>query len=339
VAYRIHFTVEDMARTGVGHSPPLGELSAAVRVLRSNSYPVRLGAWRRDAFAKLDPKARMVFDLIPPRGVAPTFMTASGAGSPAEMLERMRATPRRQIREDLAHVAEWRSPPPWTRHLEDDPQLLRQLCDSVAHVMDVLLAPYWAHIASEVAADHGRQMRKLLTGGVESLLTALNPRHVAWKPPVLEVSLLAGIDGDLHLDGRGLLFTPSFFGGEAPAIDIDAEPRPVLRYPILPDRPSDTPPLFLSSTRPPSPVARSPLASLLGHTRAAVLDAIAEHTGCSTKELASLVGITPSSASEHATTLRTAGLVRTVRHRNMALHMPTTLGISLLNTTGRVSRP
>jgi DNA-binding transcriptional ArsR family regulator len=333
VVYRIHFTVQDIARTAMGHPAPLGELGAAVRVLRSTSHPVRLGAWRRDALARLDPRARMVFDLIPVRGVAPTFLTASGGGSPAALLEGMRATPRRQIRDDLAHVAEWRPPPPWTRHLADDPRLLQQLCDSVAHVFDVLLAPHWAHVVSEATADHGRRWRQMLTGGVESLLTTLNPRHVAWRPPVLEVSLLAGIDGDLHLDGRGLLLVPMVFGGEAPAIDIDAEPQPVLRYPILRDQPSDARPLFASPARPPSPGVRSPLASLLGPTRAAVLHAIAEHSGCSTKELASHVGITPSSASEHAATLRRAGLVRTGRHRNTAIHTPTALGIGLLNTT------
>ncbi|MEK8144171.1 winged helix-turn-helix domain-containing protein [Streptomyces sp. M10(2022)] len=88
-------------------------------------------------------------------------------------------------------------------------------------------------------------------------------------------------------------------------------------------------------TEPAPPRARSPLASLLGPMRAAVLHAIAERPGCSTKELAALTGIAPSSASEHATTLRTAGLIRTVRHRNTALHSPTTVGVGLLNAPPR----
>ncbi|WP_438296145.1 winged helix-turn-helix domain-containing protein [Streptomyces sp. HUAS TT7] len=70
----------------------------------------------------------------------------------------------------------------------------------------------------------------------------------------------------------------------------------------------------------------------MGKTRAAVLHAIAQHPSCSTKELATLTGMTPPSASEHATTLRAAGLIHTVRHRNTALHSPTPMGIALLNS-------
>ncbi|WP_327585621.1 helix-turn-helix domain-containing protein [Nonomuraea sp. NBC_00507] len=72
----------------------------------------------------------------------------------------------------------------------------------------------------------------------------------------------------------------------------------------------------------PSWGASSSPASVLGRTRAAVLHAIAEHPACSTKELAAHIGIAPASASEHTTRLREAGLVHTVRSRNMALHSP-----------------
>lgn len=61
-----------------------------------------------------------------------------------------------------------------------------------------------------------------------------------------------------------------------------------------------------------------------------MLSAIAENPGCSTKELAALLGIAPPSASEHATTLREARLIDTVRDRNTVLHSPTALGITLL---------
>jgi DNA-binding transcriptional ArsR family regulator len=333
VVYRIHFTVEDLARTRVAQPPPLMELSAAVRILQTRSHPIRFKAWRSAALAVLDPKARMVLDLIPPGGWAPTFLTSAGVGSPQELLEQARATPRSQIRKDLAHIAERQPLPPWAHHLADDSNLLRQLYNSLDHVYAVLLSPQWAHITSETAADHGIRMRQLLTGGVEALLTSLNPRRIRWNPPVLEVAILSGLDGDLHLEGRGLRLVPSLFGAEAPAIDIDAEPQPVVRYPVSHDQPSGSAPRFALPAHPAVPPgARSPLASLLGQTRATVLHAIAEHPGCSTKELAIFTGLAPPSASEHATILRTAGLIRTVRHRNTALHSPTTVGITLLNS-------
>jgi DNA-binding MarR family transcriptional regulator len=70
---------------------------------------------------------------------------------------------------------------------------------------------------------------------------------------------------------------------------------------------------------------------LLGRTRTVVLTTIAENQGCSTKELAARAGITPASASEHATLLREAGLIRSPGHRNSVLHSLTPLGLALLN--------
>ncbi len=82
MVYRIHFTVEDLARTRVERPAPLLELSAAIRTLQSRSHPVRFGAWRRSACAALRPEARMVLDLVPPGGWAPTFPDHRRGGQP-----------------------------------------------------------------------------------------------------------------------------------------------------------------------------------------------------------------------------------------------------------------
>lgn len=70
------------------------------------------------------------------------------------------------------------------------------------------------------------------------------------------------------------------------------------------------------------------LSALLGATRAAVLEAIAD--GGSTTDLAQRLGISPSSASEHAAVLRGAGLVVSARSRNQVRHRLTPLGAALL---------
>ncbi|MER5430289.1 winged helix-turn-helix domain-containing protein [Streptomyces sp. NPDC002588] len=75
------------------------------------------------------------------------------------------------------------------------------------------------------------------------------------------------------------------------------------------------------------------LAAILGRTRATVLCAIADHAGCTTTEPAHHAGISPASASEHATTLRNPGLTTASRHRNTVLHTLTTAGITLLNSS------
>jgi DNA-binding transcriptional ArsR family regulator len=77
------------------------------------------------------------------------------------------------------------------------------------------------------------------------------------------------------------------------------------------------------------------LAALLGHTRAAVLGAL-DRPG-TTGELARRTGVLPSSASQHATVLREAGLVRTVRDGKAVRHTLTPLGAAL-RTRGTLPR-
>ena len=71
------------------------------------------------------------------------------------------------------------------------------------------------------------------------------------------------------------------------------------------------------------------LAGLLGRTRSAALEAIAE--GCGTGELALRIGVSAPAASQHATALRRAGLITTHRSAGMVRHTLTPLGLSLLN--------
>ncbi|MEV6767806.1 winged helix-turn-helix domain-containing protein [Nocardia sp. NPDC051030] len=74
------------------------------------------------------------------------------------------------------------------------------------------------------------------------------------------------------------------------------------------------------------------LSALLGRTRAAVLEAIADGGG--TNVLAGRLGISPASVSEHAAVLRAAGLVVTVRARTGVRHELTPLGAALLGAPG-----
>jgi DNA-binding transcriptional ArsR family regulator len=67
---------------------------------------------------------------------------------------------------------------------------------------------------------------------------------------------------------------------------------------------------------------------LLGRTRYAVLDAVAE--GCGTGELARRVGISCPVTSQHATVLRQAGLITTQRTGRSVAHALTALGSALL---------
>ncbi|MFI1331240.1 ArsR/SmtB family transcription factor [Streptomyces sp. NPDC020845] len=330
---RIHFTAEDLARTHMAEAPrPLLELNIALRQLQEGSHPTRFGRWRRESFRRLSPGIKQLFDLIPSTGWAVGFLGRSAADSIEEVLDQIRAMPAARIRKDMAVWAgrpHQRPVPAWTRSLGSDKRLMLELTDTAAHVHQHVIAPYQQRIDTLSAADQALRRRQAAHGGLQALLSGLNPRCIKWKPPVLELTMPDGRDDDIHLAGRGLLLIPSVFGAASPVLGEHAEPQPWLTYPVrLNDAELALPPT--ETARALSTVPNS-LTTLLGNTRAIVLWTIAHHPACTTTELARHAGISPASASQHATVLRTAGLTTTTRHHNTALHATTPLGISVLN--------
>jgi len=327
MAYRIHFTPQDLVRTRVADTPmPLLELDFAIRALQDRSQPARLDAWRRRALTQLTDEARMVFSLIPPVGWSPTFLTPPLSRSLEELVEQVHTTPRSVVRSEMADIAERQHIPSWARRLADDAELFAKLSEGVGSLYTSLLGPYWDGITDLFRADRSVRLRHVLGGGVESLLSQANPQWMRWDPPVLEVRMLNGADHDLLLEGQGIILMPSVFHTRT-IVENESEPQPIVSYPAGLEH-------ALHSLAVVTPADRftGAVSALLGATRSAVLTVIAEHPGSSTKELAALAGISPASASEHATVLRNARLIRTSRHRNTALHSVTNLGLALLNS-------
>ncbi|MFF5204638.1 winged helix-turn-helix domain-containing protein [Streptosporangium sp. NPDC000396] len=337
MVYRIHFTSQDLARTRVAEAPmPLSELQLAIRTVQSGGQSAWLDGWRQRVLPRLPQHARMVLSLIPTTGWAPTFLSPARAGTPQELFERVRATPSTTVSAQLAYIAHQQALPAWAGHLGDDAQLRGHLYDGLECLYAQLLSPYWQRLATCFTADRAVRTRHLLAGGVERLLTLANPRWMRWDPPVLEVQTVTDLDRDLYLEGQGILLTPSLFATRSVVTmpcpsDADAtcRPQPTVTYPVGQTRPLDRLTALVPEQVPDSMAA---LAALLGTTRAAVLNAIAEHPGCTTRELARLAGTTSPGASQHAAVLRQAGLVLTTRYRNTALHSTTPLGIALLNS-------
>jgi DNA-binding transcriptional ArsR family regulator len=326
MAYRVHFTAEDLSRTRVADAPlPLWELAVAMRALLGRAQPVRLDQWRRRVRARLDDSARMVLSLNPPVGYSPTFFLASTSGDLDEAMEEARATPRADVQAELSWIARRQRMPSWSRGLGDDPELLDRFHDGLTSLYTHMLKPYWDGISGLVVADRSARMRDILDGGVERLLSRANPLWLRWRPPVLEIRMPDGAEHDLRLHGQGVVLVPSVFATRS-TIVTGIGPQPAITYPAGTDTPLDG----LRVLRP-GYAGISAVSALVGQTRSAVLSMIAEYPGCSTKELATLAGIAPASASEHATILRESGLINTLRHHNTALHSPTGLGLALLN--------
>jgi DNA-binding transcriptional ArsR family regulator len=328
MAYRIHFTPQDLARTRVADTPiPLVELDLAVRALQDRSQPARLDAWRQRTRTRLAPEARMALALVPSVGWSPMFLTPPRSGSIEELVEQVNATPRSRVRAELAQIAERQSLPSWAHRLPDDAELFARLSEGVGSLYASLLGPYWDGITDLFRADRSVRLRHVLDGGVERLLTQANPRWMRWDPPVLEIQMANGVEHDLLLEGQGVVLVPSVFHTRT-IVEDEGEPQPIVSYPAGLEHPLDG----LTVVTPPADRATGAVAALLGTTRATVLTLVAEHPGSSTKELAALARLAPASASEHATVLRNAGLIRTNRHRNTALHSVTNLGLALLNS-------
>jgi hypothetical protein len=129
---------------------------------------------------------------------------------------------------------------------------------------------------------------------------------------------------DIFLGGRGLVLSPSLFVKDQGALRYDDPNTSAdFAYPLLQGPASDR--AWCPRTRAASKTA---LAALVGPTRAAVLAALT--AGYTTSQLARHLGISPASASEHTTILRSAGLVTSVRHRNTVHHTLTPLGHAVL---------
>lgn len=328
VPYRIHFTADDIARTRVADMPmPLVELGLAARALQDRSQPVRLDSWRRRSQGRLSAEARMVLSLEPPIGFSPTFITPAMTGPAGEVVKQARATPLSEVSAELATLAEVQKLPSWTRALAYDAELYQRLCDGLSDLYDALLNPYWSAICDLYVADRAVRTRHLLQGGTDRLFREANPQWMRWIPPVLQLQMPNGIDHDLYLEGYGVLLVPSVFRLYS-LVDSGAYPQPIVTYPASLDRQIDRLTLFAERS---STVGDPAAAALLGATRATVLRTIVDHQGCSTKELAAMAGISCPSASEHATILRRAGLVKTARYRNTVIHTATELGAALLS--------
>ncbi len=274
--------------------------------------PVR--KWRGMVRSRLPKAAGPLLTLVPPSGYFPDFLTPSGEDL-EDQLELLCGTRRFALRRDLAALARSRRPTPWARDLGDaNPAALGALTRAVRSYHRAAIEPVWNDILACFERQRARQAQVLLSDGVEGLLRGLSSA-MRWKAPVLEVDY--PVSHDLHLSGRGLLLIPSFFCWRTGVTLVANDEVPVLVYPVeqhLPDvSPHDQ---------------GSALSALLGHTRAAVLETIAG--GGRTSDLARRAGISMSSASQHSTVLREAGLVLSVRHGNTVRHHLTPLGSALL---------
>ncbi|KUJ70647.1 ArsR family transcriptional regulator [Streptomyces albus subsp. albus] len=271
-------------------------------------------------------ETRLLAPLIPPRGYFPDFLTpAEGIIGADTAMEALRATPEPRLHAEVSRLAAGRPLPGWIRDLaQGGSRAFDRLVGALRAYHRAAIAPYWSHIQARIEADRATRGRALLDGGADGLLSSLPPT-MRWRSPVLEVDYPA--DRDLFLGGRGLLLLPSFFCRRTPVTFFSPELTPVLVYPVE-HTPACAPPRPLRQPVISSAKAAGSLSKLVGQTRSAVLQGVGG--GCTTSELARRVGVSLASASQHASVLREAGLLLTLRQGGAVLHTLTPLGAALL---------
>ena len=316
------FGRDDPARVRFAVSP-LWETMTALRVLREprrRRYHLPWLDLVRPDLDRLDLWPLLV--LSPHPGWTPDFLTPAPAGPGtdiADQLAQVRATPPEQVAREVQRSLTQRSGEPapeaaW--RLLNDPVATRGvLADLLEQCWQLLISPHWPRLQDLLQADVLYRTRRLGDYGLERMLDDLDPR-ARWTGRSIVVDGPAA--GRRRLDGAGLLLMPSVFVWPDLTALVDPPARPTLVYPARG---------IAELWQPAGTRHSAPLARLLGRTRAALLESLAEPAY--THTLARRHQLAPSTVSEHLTVLHRARLITRRRHRHAVLYQQTPLGTLL----------
>jgi DNA-binding transcriptional ArsR family regulator len=320
----VRFTRDDLARVRFGAGPaPLVETAMGFAELRHQARRPVPDSWVSQARQVFPAAARPLRDLIPATGLWPEFLDPA-VPDLDEGLEIVSATPRSRLRSELA--ISWHQPgrpPTWLKALADgDREALATVVRALRAFYLATVAPVWTEITASFRDEVADRTMVLARGGLGQLFGSLHP-DLALRNGSLERSeralARAGRPGQYQLEGQGLQVLPSVLWTGPPLFSTGLE-RPLLSTMIYPAQRG-----FRTGNHTGSP----DLGVVLGRTRASALRALVD--SCSTTELAGRLGISVSSASQHATALRAAGLIRTERHGPAVRHSLTVLGRAMLS--------
>jgi DNA-binding transcriptional ArsR family regulator len=314
---RIHLTAEDLLRIKFAAQPaPLIEVSTALAMLQRQDPG--FAAWRRWAAAHLPAKARPLLELVPPTATGPLFLDPSSPSLP-EALELVQRAPPEFVTAELDRVFAARPPTSFARRLAGrDREAWSDLRNALRLTHARLLENAWPQICAGFRAEVVWRGQVITDHGVRAAMSALHPL-VSWDGPVMQIGIAT--EWDAWPRGCGLTLLPSLLWAGRPLVSWHIDGSVLIIYPAL------TPLPLIGE------VTGDPLARLLGGTRAALLRlALQERT---TSQLARELGVSAATVSSHTKTLRSAGLIVTVRAGKAVLHSVTPLGDRLLESAGR----
>ncbi|MFC9329815.1 ArsR family transcriptional regulator [Kitasatospora sp. NPDC057015] len=316
----------DLAAASFAYSP----LQEAVLSLRMWTHP-GVYVWHTPAFEELRPAFEqldcgpLLCALIASNRWVPDFLTPRPSGPAPDFraeLAVVRATPPERLRAELeqAFLPHDRAlPAPLAAGIDDPAALLARIADAIEEYWERCLAPHWWPRARGVLeADLLYRSRVLAHRGAAALFTELDAR-LHWTDGVLGINRKwESMDGEVVVDGRGLVFVPTFFARGAITSISDHHP-PMISYPA---RGQAT-----MAGAPASPPTSHALELLLGAPKARLLALLAEPA--STTDLARRLGVTPGAVSQHLAVLFDTRLVTRTRHGRSVLYARSALGDEL----------
>jgi DNA-binding transcriptional ArsR family regulator len=317
MAVEIRFTAASVAKVRFAVSP-LGETVLALRILLGTGGHAVHQPWVLRARPLLAGEHELPLLRALIAGPMPSFLfpvPQERLPSMATELGLLRATGEDFFRRECSAVLGREEAP-------EPAAVLPRLVEALRRCHELLIAPHWGRMRAVLEADIGRRALTLVDGGVQALFTELH-RDLAWDGDQLVVHgrrtphAIYTVDAGQH----GLVLLPSVFNWPNVGVDKSPVTAASIRYPAVGVG-------LLWEAPPPTLAGLSPV---LGHTRTALLTALAEPL--TTAALASRLGITPSAVSQHLGALRGAGLVLTQRTGRTALHLRTERATNLLGTS------
>jgi DNA-binding transcriptional ArsR family regulator len=317
---RIHFTGEDLRRVVVAGADPLWDVLLSLHVLQGETDALIFGEWRRRVRATVNPSLRQLVEMARPWGYSPDFLTPTRGDAGLEaQIEMVCSTPRGRVSAEISNLAREAPISTEVAALADGgAATMRRLGEAISRYYQQALLPYQQAMTAQISADREQRSRSVLSAGVDGLLATLHPR-VVWQSPVLTVPIY--VNQDVYLQGRGLVLLPSLFLRIQPLSLMDPSLPPVLVYPVTPNLG------WLRSNG--TAENHGSVSALIGGTRAAVLACAVR--GGTTSELAARLNLAPPVVSRHATVLRRAGLLESLRQGGSVLHRATALGLAVLD--------
>jgi len=338
----IVFSDDDLARVRV--SPRLELVSEVIGAAhcRSSQLHPSLHNWRQQTAEALGPiGAQVLRDLRSGTFVIRGMMADADIDTDTGFADRLETSLSRPTREwaNLLELRSW-GIPVQPGLAEGRPDALSTLSGAARLFHDSAVGPYWDQMSSAAVAPALAWMHTMSTRGLEAFLNSLHP-DITWHRPTLTIipdwshcpprcphrALVARFQHDgivrMGVSRQGLTIIPTVLSSILTAWTDDRDgPFATIRLLLVPV--TLAPQIFQDAAAD----QPDPLADLLGVTRARVLRACVQGPQTTTASALTL-GISNSSASEHATVLRAAGLLTSHRTANRVEHHATPIGTAL----------